>query len=295
VFVAYLPVFAVYTRDGVLASKPSLDDPTDLLDIILGKTIVAHEYVAADVSYLGHIDVASADGAPRHEYIFWAVFKDMSFRPYSLEEGAFLVRLARRAVEEYLTRGVIIEPPADTPERLLKDPYGVFTTVEKLAGGKLELRGCIGYPEGYRNVAYATIYSAIAACCQDPRFPAMTSDELDDVVFEVSVLSPLRQLPPNPKEYLKSVEVGRHGIVIKRGFYSGLLLPQVPVEECWDSEEFLSNGCLKAWLHADCWLDERTKVYVFEAQLFKEKAPRGEIYERDLKQELADCRARTNR
>ncbi|MEZ0247694.1 MAG: TIGR00296 family protein [Thermoproteus sp.] len=215
----------------------------------------------------------------------------MEFRPYSLDEGAFLVRLARRAVEEYLARGVIIEPPPETPKRLLEDSYGVFTTIERLAGGRLELRGCIGYPEGYRNVAYATIYSAVAACCQDPRFPAMTLEEVDEVVFEVSVLSPLRLLPPRPKEYLSSVEVGRHGIVIKKGFYSGLLLPQVPVEECWDSEEFLSNGCLKAWLHADCWLDERTKVYVFEAQLFKERAPRGEIYERDLKEELARCKS----
>ncbi len=217
------------------------------------------------------------------------------FRPYSLEEGIYLVKLARRAVEEYLTRGVVIEPPPDTPPRLLKDDYGVFTTIEKLTGDKLELRGCIGYPEGYRNVAYATIYSAIAACCQDPRFPAMTADELDEVIFEVSILSPLVQLPQNPKEYLKLVEVGRHGIVVKRGFYSGLLLPQVPVEECWDAEEFLSNGCMKAWLHADCWLDERTKIYVYEAQLFKEKAPRGEIYERDLKQELERCRDRTSR
>lgn len=214
------------------------------------------------------------------------------FRPYSLEEGAFLVRLARRAVEEYLTRGTIIEPPPDTPAKLTKDNYGVFTTIEKLSGGRLELRGCIGYPEGYRNVAYATIYSAIAACCQDPRFPAMTADELGEAVFEISVLSPLTLLPQNPKEYLKSVEVGRHGIVIKRGFYSGLLLPQVPVEECWSAEEFLSHGCMKAWLHADCWLDERTKVYVFEAQLFKERAPGGEVYERDLREELARCRGR---
>ncbi|MFB6490398.1 MAG: TIGR00296 family protein [Thermoproteus sp. AZ2] len=215
----------------------------------------------------------------------------MGFKPYTLEEGVFLVKLARRAVEEYLTSGRAIEPPADTPKRLLTDNYGVFTTIEKLSGGRLELRGCIGYPEGYKNVAYATIYSALAACCEDPRFPAMTADELNSVVFEVSILSPLELLPPTPKDYLRLVEVGRHGVVVKRGFYSGLLLPQVPVEECWDAEEFLSNGCLKAWLHADCWLDERTKIYVFEAQLFKERSPRGEIYERDLKEELSRCRS----
>ncbi|MBP1449722.1 MAG: TIGR00296 family protein [Thermoproteus sp.] len=217
----------------------------------------------------------------------------MAFRPYTLEEGAFLVKLARRAVEEFLASRRIIEPPPDAPARLLSDNYGVFTTIEKLTtGDKLELRGCIGYPEGYKNVATAIIYSAVAACCEDPRFPTMTPDELDEVVFEVSILSPLQLLQAKPKDLARLVEVGRHGIVVRRGFYSGLLLPQVPVDECWDSEEFLSNGCLKAWLHADCWLDDRTKVYVYEAQLFKEKSPKGEIYERDLKEELARCRER---
>ncbi len=214
------------------------------------------------------------------------------FRPYTLEEGRFLVKLARKAVETYLSTGKIIDPPPNTPEKLLKDNYGVFTTIEKVYGPvkMTELRGCIGYPHGYRNVAYATIYSAIAAAVEDPRFPPMKLDELSEVIFEVSILSPMEEVKASPRDRPKHIKVGYHGIVIERGFYAGLLLPQVPVEYGWDEETFLSEGCVKASLLPDCWLDEETKVYRFQAQIFKEVEPNGEVIERDLLKELEEKR-----
>lgn len=219
---------------------------------------------------------------------------DNVFRPYTLEEGAYLVALARRAVEHYLKTGSVLEP-TDAPPRLLRDSYGVFTTVERLEGGRLELRGCIGYPQGYRNTAVATVHSAIGACCQDPRFPPVTPEEVQSLVFEVSVLSPLTQLEPgDPRRYLEQVKVGIHGVVVKRGqLHSGLLLPQVAVEQCWDVEDFLSHACIKAWLDADCWLDRRTKVYVYQAQIFREERPLGTVFERDLAGELRRCPRRS--
>ena len=213
----------------------------------------------------------------------------MVFQPYTLEEGRYLVKLARSVVEAYLTHGKIVIPE-NPPPRLVNDNYGVFTTIETVQGEKFELRGCIGYPEGYRNTLYATIYSAIGACCQDPRFPAMRREELNSVVFEVSILSPLTLLDDDPRKYLELVQVGRHGLVVKRGPYSGLLLPQVAVEECWSTEEFLIHTCVKAWLPGDCWLDRRTKLYIYEAQIFREREPNEEVYQRDLLGELAKCR-----
>lgn len=200
-----------------------------------------------------------------------------------------MVKIARVAVEYFLKTGKIITPE-NPPPRLLQDNYGVFTTIETKHGDRYELRGCIGYPEGHRNTLYAVIYSAIGACCQDPRFPALTLEELPSVVFEVTVLSPLVQVQGDPRTYLEKIAVGRHGLVVRRGPYSGLLLPQVAVEECWTSEEFLIHTCMKAWLPGDCWLDPKTRVYVYEAQLFREKEPNGEIYERDLLSELSRCR-----
>jgi uncharacterized protein (TIGR00296 family) len=214
------------------------------------------------------------------------------FRPYSIYEGTYLVKLARKAVDTFLTTGRV-EIPDDPPPKLLGDNYGVFTTIETIHGEKYELRGCIGYPEGYRNTLYATIYSAIGACCQDPRFPAMKREELGSVIFEISILSPLTYVEADPRKLPEVVQVGRHGLVVKRGPYSGLLLPQVAVEECWSPEEFLMHTCIKAWLSGDCWLDRKTKLYIYEAQIFRERAPGGEVYERDLVAEAARCSQET--
>ncbi len=213
------------------------------------------------------------------------------FRPYDISIGKYLVSLARRAVERYLRDRKIMDVPLDAPdERLYRDTYGVFTTIERVVDGRHELRGCIGFPRGQRNVLNTVVQSAIAACCSDPRFRPMTEDELGSVVFEVSVLGPIREAKPrDPRELLGEVSVGVHGIIVERSIYSGLLLPQVPVEYCWDTEEYLSQACMKAMLPADCWLDPATSIYVYEAQIFREERPGGPIYERDLIRELERC------
>ncbi len=219
------------------------------------------------------------------------------FRPLTLEEGKFLVKLARRAIEEYLRTGRKIDPPKETPEKLLRENYGVFTTLELYFGpDKTELRGCIGFPQGFGNVAKAVIESAIAAATEDPRFEPVKLDELSRIVIEVSVLSPLEELKvASPKEYLEKIVIGRHGLVMKRGIFSGLLLPQVPVEYCWDTVTFLNETCAKAFLPFGCWMDELTTVYVFEAQVFKEVEPDGEVVERDLVREYEErCKGRSS-
>jgi len=218
------------------------------------------------------------------------------FKPYTLQEGEFLVRLARRAIEEYLKTGRKIEPPPDTPSRLLQDKYGVFTTLELYFGpDRTELRGCIGFPRGYRDVAHAVIESAIAAATEDPRFEPVRLEELKNIVIEVSVLSPLEELKVSSrKELLDKIIIGRHGLVVERGIFSGLLLPQVPVEYCWDTIEFLNETCVKAFLPPNCWLDESTTIYVYEAQVFKEVSPGGPVVERDLVREYEErCKGRS--
>jgi len=213
------------------------------------------------------------------------------FKPYTIEEGKFLVKLARRTVEERIFNRRTIEIPEDTPPKILRDKYGVFTTIEAIRGDRLVLRGCIGFPRGYFNVAKAVIESAIAAAFEDPRFPPLSKDELNEIIFEVSILSPLEEIRVrSPREYPRAIKVGYHGLVIESGIFSGLLLPQVPVEYNWDEEEFLCETCMKAGLTPECWLDERTKVYKFQAQVFKEVAPNGEVIERDLVKELEEKR-----
>jgi len=214
------------------------------------------------------------------------------FKPYTLDEGKFLVELARKAVESYLKEERRIEPPDNTPGSLLKDNYGVFTTIEVFnPHGHNELRGCIGFPRGYRNVVTAVINSAIAAATEDPRFPPMGLEELSKVVFEISILSPLELIEVrDPRDYVRQIKVGIHGLVVEKGLFTGLLLPQVPVEYLWDEGEFLSQTCMKAWLPPDCWLEKGTKVYRFQAQLFKELEPNGKVIERDLLKEYEELR-----
>ena len=196
------------------------------------------------------------------------------------EEGAFLVKLARRAVVEYFSFRRVIDPPPDTPRKLY-EKRGVFVTIE--AHPSRELRGCIGFPEPVYPLVEATIRASLASAFEDPRFPPLDRSELSGVVFEVSVLTPPQLIKVSkPIEYPSKIRVGVDGLIVERGLFRGLLLPQVAVEYGWDEEEFLMQCCLKAMLPPDAWLDPSTKVYKFQAEVFEEEAPGGSVKRRKL-------------
>jgi hypothetical protein len=200
----------------------------------------------------------------------------------SQEEGEFLVRLARKAVEEYLKTRKHAPVPDSISEKL-KRPCGVFVTINSMERGEKELRGCIGYPYPTDPLVQAVIQSAISAATEDPRFYPLSSKELDEVVFEVSVLTPPEKIDTKrPKEYPAKIKVGEDGLIVERGMYKGLLLPQVPIEWKWNEEEFLCQCCIKAGLPADNWLLDGTKLYKFQAIIFEEEAPKGEVKRKTL-------------
>ncbi len=197
---------------------------------------------------------------------------------YDDEDGIFAVRTARRVVEEYLERRKI--PEIKFPEKFNKKS-GVFTTISTYP--QHNLRGCIGFPEPIFPLKKALVESALSAAFQDPRFPPLRRDEVDKVVFEVSLLTPPKELRvKNRKDLLNHIKIGKHGLIVERGFYKGLLLPQVPVEWNWDVEEFLSQTCWKAGLPMDCWLDESTRIYAFSAEIFEEEKPRGPVRRKEI-------------
>ncbi|WP_099209951.1 TIGR00296 family protein [Thermococcus henrietii] len=198
------------------------------------------------------------------------------------EWGEFLVRLARKAIEEYVRNGRVIEPPEDTPPELW-EKMGVFVTLNRHnVPPQMALRGCIGFPLPIYPLVEATIKAAIHAAVEDPRFPPVRESELDDLVIEVSVLTPPELIEGSPEERPRKIKVGRDGLIIEKGIYSGLLLPQVPIEWGWDEEEFLAQTCWKAGLPPDCWLDPDTKVYRFTAEIFEEEYPRGPVRRKPL-------------
>jgi uncharacterized protein (TIGR00296 family) len=200
----------------------------------------------------------------------------------SPEEGEFLVRLARRTVEEYLRTGKRLNVPEGISEKLMQ-PCGVFVTINRIRNGDKELRGCIGHPYPTTPLAQAVIESAISSATEDPRFRPLSTVELDHVVFEMSILTPPQIIEvKKPTEYSTKIRIGEDGLIVERGMCKGLLLPQVPVEWKWDEEEFLCQCCNKAGLPPDYWLLKGTKIYKFQAMIFEEEKPRGQVRRKTL-------------
>jgi len=140
------------------------------------------------------------------------------------------------------------------------------------------LRGCIGYPLPIKKLSDAVIDSAIAAAVEDPRFPPINLSELNNLIFEITVLTPPIEISVEKHEdYLSAIKVGRDGLIVENKQFSGLLLPQVPKEYGWNIEEFLSHTSEKAGLEKNAWKDQDTKVSRFEGIIFKEESPNGKI------------------
>ena len=191
----------------------------------------------------------------------------------SEDDGRILVKTARLVVTEYLKNGTKLKL-----EKEFKDNFsfksGVFVTLNNTSG----LRGCIGYPLPDKSLFNALENAAISAATKDPRFPSVKHEELDSIIFEVTVLTPPKKIVASkPEEYLSKIKVGRDGLIVKCGFYSGLLLPQVPVEYGWNEEEFLEYTCEKAGLPKNYWKNQDTEIQKFEGIVFKEVKPNGSV------------------
>lgn len=144
----------------------------------------------------------------------------------------------------------------------LKQHMGAFVTLHERG----ELRGCIGRFEPDMPVKDVVRDMTVAAALEDPRFSSVRPDELDDIKIEISVLTPRRKIHD-----ISEIKVGTHGLYIKKGWYTGTLLPQVAVEHKWDTETFLYHTCTKAGLPPDAWQDKDTEIFVYTAIIFHEE------------------------
>lgn len=175
----------------------------------------------------------------------------------SEEERKMLHHIAKAVIENKAKGKPVPEFKIDSP--VLKENRGAFVSLHKRG----QLRGCIGYIEG-RGPLHQTIEEmAEAAAFRDPRFPPVTEKELAELDIEISVLTPLKKISD-----INEIEVGKHGIYIKKGWYSGLLLPQVATEYGWDRKTFLEHTCQKAGLPSNAWKEKDTEIYIFSADVF---------------------------
>lgn len=187
-------------------------------------------------------------------------------------EGAQLVRLARSAVEKYLSESAVLEPAEQDSHTA-----GVFVTLNYVTRFKEEhLRGCIGFPMP-GLLQQSVIQAAIAAATQDPRFPPVDMAELGSTIFEVSVLTVPEELKCSPADYASRIAIGRDGLMLRWKNGSGLLLPQVPLELKWDVNEYLANICYKAGAPLEALHDSSSRLYTFQALVFKELEPLGKV------------------
>jgi AmmeMemoRadiSam system protein A len=173
------------------------------------------------------------------------------------KEKTALLEIAKSAIEARINNQEMPEIKIDS--ETLKSKRGAFVTLKKQG----HLRGCIGYIKAYKPLWETVQEMAIAAAFHDPRFPSLKKDEVKNLTFEISVLSPLKRIKD-----VNEIEVGKHGLYMVNGFRSGLLLPQVATEYGWDRETFLKETCYKAGLPPDSWKDESTEIYIFSAVYF---------------------------
>lgn len=187
--------------------------------------------------------------------------------PFSLTqaEREELLKLARTSVETAVRQHKLYDYNGASFESLMQE-RGAFVTLKK----KGELRGCIGYVAPIKPLSYTVRDVAAYAALKDSRFQPVAPSELPQLEYEISVLSPLRRVLD-----IKQIEVGRHGLVVRRGQNEGLLLPQVPVEQKWNLTTFLAETCRKAGLPADAWRDERTDLFLFTALVFGDHSPKA--------------------
>jgi AmmeMemoRadiSam system protein A len=170
------------------------------------------------------------------------------------------LELARASIAAKLAGKNLQFPRKEDP--LFQQELGAFVTL-KLKG---ELRGCIGYIEGFQALEQTIIEMAQAAAFSDPRFPAVIKEELAEIQIEISILSKLQ-----PVKAIDEIKVGRDGLLIRNDFTSGLLLPQVATEWNWDRQEFLEHTCLKAGLERQAWKLPENKLFSFSAEIFSEE------------------------
>ncbi|MBU4304295.1 MAG: AmmeMemoRadiSam system protein B [Candidatus Omnitrophica bacterium] len=228
---------------------------------------------AADVSILRYATSAAAPDADKDHVVGYTsvVFSAPESPVHNLkiekrredmltqEQKQKLLNVARASINKFVKTGKRTE--VNTDDAVFLGKSGAFVTIYKNG----ILRGCIGRIAADKPMIHVVNEMAVEAASADPRFPPLQEHELNAVSLEISVLSPLKLITD-----IDEIEVGTHGIIIQKEFYSGLLLPQVAVEYGWTREEFLQHTCLKAGLGPNDW-QKGAQIYIFSAEVFGDK------------------------
>ena len=234
-------------------------------------TMIASERLGANksqiIKYANSGDVPGGDKNSVVGYMSAIFYKtkstskqdDFDFK-LTKNEQKYLMDIAKNSVRSAVESGQIYDCNSGDYPSLEKD-RGAFVTLNERG----QLRGCIGYVSANQPLFETIRGAAISAALKDPRFPAVTENELDQLTYEISVLSPFHRISNT-----EQIEVGKHGLLIRKGLNEGLLLPQVATDNHWDRLTFLEQTCRKAGLPLNAWKDADTDIFVFSAFVFGE-------------------------
>lgn len=196
---------------------------------------------------------------------------------YNIDHGRQLVKAARNSIELFL-----IDPNFDreivrNTLHEFKMRHGVFVTLEHYP--TRVLRGQMGFPNAIAPLNESVVDAAIAAAFEDTKFVSVSKPELDELIVEVSIMSSPIHLNGGAHARLNGIKIPGDGIMIEYGLRRGLILPMVPVEKKWSKKRSLEEACKKAGIHANHWMQPKVRLYRFEAQVFREESPNGDIVE----------------
>ena len=191
------------------------------------------------------------------------------------DQGIQLVKIARLALEKFVSEGEIIN--RDISDKFSQRAGAFVTLYDILEPKEFSLRGCIGYPLPRMSLWESVTTAATKAATEDPRFRPLAKDELQNVIIEVSILSNPILVEVQRENIFEKIEIGKHGLIFESPLGSSLLLPQVALEHGWDEREFLENLCRKAGLPVNTWLSQNSRIYTFEAIIFREESPHGKV------------------
>jgi AmmeMemoRadiSam system protein B/AmmeMemoRadiSam system protein A len=186
---------------------------------------------------------------------------DLDTIQLSPAEKTQLLRISRESVESAVKGGELEWDSTGASANLLKEA-AVFVTIHKRG----QLRGCVGSLVPVQSLGAAVAAAARSAAQRDPRFAPVSENELPELNFEISVLSPFRRVRDTDQ-----VKIGQHGLWIEKGRNQGLLLPQVATDHNWDRNTFLEQTCIKAGLSPEAWKEDDTEIFVFSATVFGEE------------------------
>lgn len=196
-------------------------------------------------------------------------------KEFSLADGRELIKVARKSIDYTSASGKRLSET--TEKKRLLEKRGCFVTLNTFPDN--ELRGCVGFPYPVLPLWNAVIEGAMQAAFNDTRFSRVQANELDKILLEISILTVPEEISGGKSGLAEDIVIGEDGLIIKKGGHSGLLLPQVAREHNWSAETFLDECCRKAGVVPGSWRQKGCSVFKFQAQIFSEKEPNGEIEE----------------